>query len=142
MKNIIFILLFTSLTIVLRAQLSCPNVFKCGDTLVDTRDNYKYPTVKIGTQCWFSKNLEETKYLNGDSIKHISNTPSWASLTTGAWIDYNNDASNGVIYGHLYNWFAATDNRSICPKGWYVPTEAEWQILINFTGGQVMQDRD
>ena len=37
-------------------------------------------------------------------------------MTTGAWCDYNNAASNGITYGHLYNWYAVNDRRSLCPR--------------------------
>lgn len=45
---------------------------------------------------------------------------------------------NGIIsvnYGLLYNWYAATDVREICAEGWHVPTEAEFQTLIDYLGG-------
>jgi uncharacterized protein (TIGR02145 family) len=38
-------------------------------------------------------------------------------------------------YGKLYNWFAASDPRNICPAGWRVPSDADYQALINFLGG-------
>ena len=53
-------------------------------------------------------------------------------MTTGAWCDYNNATNNGRTYGHLYNWYAVSDGRSLCPLGWYVPTNNEWSILVNF----------
>ena len=82
-----------------------------------------------------SENLQATKYLNGDSINHITNQTTWENMTTGAWCDYNNVSSNGTIYGHLYNWYSANDNRSLCLVGWYVPTYDEWTILFNYLGG-------
>ena len=38
-------------------------------------------------------------------------------------------------YGRLYNWYAATDIRGIAPVGYHVPSDAEWQTLIDFAGG-------
>ena len=40
-----------------------------------------------------------------------------------------------VIYGLLYNWYAATDVRGIAASGWHVPTNAEWATLIAYLGG-------
>jgi uncharacterized protein (TIGR02145 family) len=117
------------------AQVSCPNVFKCGTNFVDPRDGISYSTVQIGTQCWFQVSLQATKYLNGDSIPHITNATKWYSLTTGAWCDYNNLTSNGITYGHMYTWYAVNDSRGLCPRGWYVPTNKEWTVLANFLGG-------
>jgi uncharacterized protein (TIGR02145 family) len=34
----------------------------------------------------------------------------------------------------LYNWYAVNDPRVLAPKGWHIPTDAEWTILINFLG--------
>jgi len=39
-----------------------------------------------------------------------------------------------IIYGRLYNWYAATDPRGIAPNGWHVPSQEEWQTLIDFAG--------
>lgn len=40
-----------------------------------------------------------------------------------------------VEYGYLYNWYAATDARNICPEGWHVPSNTEFNTLITFGGG-------
>ena len=29
-------------------------------------------------------------------------------------------------YGRLYNWYAVDDARGLCPSGWHVPTDGEW----------------
>lgn len=31
--------------------------------------------------------------------------------------------------GLHYNWYAASDARGLCPEGWTVPTEADWETL-------------
>lgn len=36
------------------------------------------------------------------------------------------------VYGFLYNWFAATDARSIAPIGWHLPSEAETLTLRSY----------
>jgi uncharacterized protein (TIGR02145 family) len=35
-------------------------------------------------------------------------------------------------YGKLYNWYAATDFRNVCPSGWRVPSDSDWENLINY----------
>ena len=92
-------------------------------------------TVKIGTQKWTTKNLEVTKYRNGDEIPYVEDATEWAKLTTGAWCYYQNKTSNGTIYGKLYNLFAVMDKRGLAPQGFHIPTDAEWTILIDFLGG-------
>jgi len=38
-------------------------------------------------------------------------------------------------YGRMYTWYAVADARNICPSGWHVPTEAEWDKMIEVLGG-------
>lgn len=98
-------------------------------------DGNEYATIKIGNQLWLASNLKTTKYRNGDPIVNQTNFTTWTTLTTGAYIDYDNDPSNGVIYGHLYNWYAVNDSRKLAPEGWHVATDAEWEALVIFLGG-------
>ncbi|MCK7526670.1 MAG: fibrobacter succinogenes major paralogous domain-containing protein [Ignavibacteriales bacterium] len=80
-----------------------------------------------------SENLKTTKYSNGDAIPNVTNNTSWAGLTSGAYCWYNNDAvTYKNNYGALYNFYAVTDTRNICPTGWRVPSDAEWTILTNY----------
>jgi uncharacterized protein (TIGR02145 family) len=101
-------------------------------------DGNSYQTVQIGTQCWTQSNLTVSKYRNGDNIPNITDNTQWSqtnTYSTGAWCNYNNDASNGTTYGKLYNWYAVNDSRGLCPTGWHVPTDAEWLTLENHLGG-------
>ena len=50
--------------------------------------------------------------------------------TEGAWCTNENLPANELIYGKLYNWYTAVDDRNLCPTGWHVPSDAEWNILI------------
>ena len=93
------------------------------------------PTIVIGKQHWMRENLDVVTYRNGDIIPQVTDATAWAALTTGAWCYYNNDSANGAIYGKLYNWFAVNDPRGLAPKGWHVPTNAEWTILTDKLGG-------
>ena len=80
-------------------------------------------------------NLDIVTYRNGDTIPQVTDTKTWAGLTTGAWCYYNNDAAIGAKYGKLYNWYAVNDSRGLAPQGWHIPTDAEWVTLSNFLGG-------
>ena len=51
-------------------------------------------------------------------------------IGTGAYTTYNNDTSYFNIYGNLYNWFVAMDERGICPEGWRIPSQTDWNGLI------------
>jgi len=95
-------------------------------------------SVKIGTQVWMKRNLNVSRYRNGDIIPQVRNKAKWAALTTGAWCWYNNDSANGPIYGKLYNWYAVHDPRGLAPAGWHVPTDTEWITLTTFLGGDAV----
>jgi uncharacterized protein (TIGR02145 family) len=111
--------------------------FNCGTSAISDIDGNSYNTVLIGTRCWTKENLKVTKYDDGSTIP-LDNTGStsgtsgtWA-VTTGAMSVYANNTSNVSDYGYLYNWYAATDSRKICPLGWHVPTDAEWTTLETY----------
>ena len=91
--------------------------------------------IKIGNQWWKADNLKVTHYLSDDTIPNVTDPSIWANLTIGAYCNYNNDDSNADIYGSLYNWNMVNDCRSIAPVGWHVPTNEEWQILVDYCGG-------
>ena len=90
----------------------------------------------IGTQTWTTKNLDVTKYRNGDAIPQVQDKNAWAKLKTGAWCYYENNTANGTTYGKLYNWFAVNDTRGLAPKGYHIPTDAEWTILTDNLGDE------
>ena len=92
-------------------------------------DGNVYQTVTIGCQVWMAENLKVTHYRNGDPIPNVTDGATWATLTTGANCEYNNDVSNIGTYGRLYNWFAAVDSRNIAPAGWHVASDYEWKQL-------------
>lgn len=98
-------------------------------------DGNGYYSVIIGTQVWMTANLKVTTYRNGDPIPNVAHGEAWGSLTSGAYCDYNNEASNSATYGRLYNWYAVSDPRNVAPPGWHVATQTEWNTLVGFLGG-------
>jgi uncharacterized protein (TIGR02145 family) len=94
-------------------------------------------TINIGNQTWMKENLEVVTYRNGDIIPQVTSPAAWGSLITGAWCYYDNDPANGAIYGKLYNWYAVNDPRGLAPKGWHIPTHAEWSTLGKYLGEDI-----
>jgi len=78
----------------------------------DDRDGTTYKYVVIGKQTWMAEN---SNYEVKDS-KCIDNVP-----------------ANCDKYGRLYYWDMA---EKACPSGWHLPSDAEWQILVDFAGGE------
>jgi uncharacterized protein (TIGR02145 family) len=70
-----------------------------------------YKTVKIGNQTWFAENL---------------------NYNVEGSMCYDDDPANCAKYGRLYTWEAA---KSVCPTGWHLPSDDEWDILVDYAGG-------
>ena len=98
-----------------------------------TYDNDTYPTVVIGSQTWFAKNLNYNP-------------------NSGSSACYENEDSNCAVYGRLYDWATAmglpsscnsancssqiqSKHRGICPVGWHIPTHLDWETLLDYAGG-------
>lgn len=92
------------------------------------------PNGMIGSQLWASSNLNKSVFENGESIPYFS-TSVFAGKTTPASCSVNNNAANDAIYGRLYNWYAVTDVRNVCPVNWHVPSIDEFATLNTTIGG-------
>ena len=103
---------------------------------VTDQDGNTYKTVQIGDQVWMAENLKVTHYRDGTAIPTGHDDSDWSNLSTDAYAVYGNNESNADTYGYLYNWYAVDDSRNIAPEGWHVPTDDEWQILVDYLGGE------
>ena len=99
-----------------------------------------YQTVVIGTQTWFQRNLN---YAATGSKCGDGNSLSDANTATCD------------TYGRLYNWATAmklpascntsscsssigNPHQGICPTGWHIPSNADWDTLMTEVGGSVI----
>ena len=114
----------------------------CGFIKVTDVEGNEYQTVRVGNQCWMRENLRTTKYADGTDIPFITGVNDDAD---NYYAYPGNDASNVAAYGLLYNWAAAMNNASsstanpsgvqgICPDGWHMPSDAEWEQLRTYAG--------
>jgi uncharacterized protein (TIGR02145 family) len=99
------------------------------NTVLIDIDGNNYNTVKIGTQIWMSENLKTTKYSNGESLINVDKNNDGSWNRTGSYRVYNDNIQNKATFGLLYNGQSVIDTRNICPIGWHIPSENDWQIL-------------
>jgi uncharacterized protein (TIGR02145 family) len=86
------------------------------DSITDERDGSVYKTVGIGKQVWIAQNLNyaiDSSWCPKDSLEYCEK------------------------YGRFYRWDAilgaSPQETHICPEGFHVPSNSEWEELINFT---------
>lgn len=109
-------------------------------TVTDIDGNI-YPTVQIGSQEWMAENLQVTHYRNGDEILDYGSRKIWDDeYYRAAYCMIDNDPEVKSKYGLVYTFYAATDSRGLCPDGWHVPSDLEWNELISYLGGNVGAD--
>jgi len=109
---------------------------KCGkenNTLeVEDLEGDTYETVKIGDQVWMARNLNVSRFRNGNPIPIVKSNDEWTRAgdeSKAASCFYNNEQKNGKKYGRLYNWYAIYDKRGVAPEGWHIPSNEEYQKL-------------
>ncbi|MFN5334280.1 MAG: fibrobacter succinogenes major paralogous domain-containing protein, partial [Bacteroidota bacterium] len=81
---------------------------------------------------WMAENLRVTKYNNGVSLTNVTNDGQWETFSSGAYASYENKTTNDCPYGKIYNWRAVINIPNICPAGWHVPTDAEWNVMMAY----------
>jgi len=90
----------------------------------------KYKTIEIGDQTWMAENL---------------------NLDVPGSECYNKDVAKCAIYGRLYDWETAmklpgcnsafcawqidAKHQGICPDGWHIPSDEDWDKLLSYVGG-------
>jgi len=92
-------------------------------------DGNTYNTVIIFGKTWTTTNLKVETYADGNPIPKVTQNSQWSNLTEGAFCYYNNSEVNSIIYGKLYNFFAVTNSKGLCPSGWRVSTDDDWKEL-------------
>jgi uncharacterized protein (TIGR02145 family) len=109
----------------------------CVGVAAPSFNGYTYSIVAIGNNCWFAENLKSGSlaglpYLAGGDFWQLSTNPRTTapSAWTGGEDRYSNGWSTGSFSGHsgrLFNWYATQE--PICPEGWHVSTNADWNDL-------------
>jgi uncharacterized protein (TIGR02145 family) len=99
--------------------------------VIDNEGN-SYRTIAIGNQVWMAENLKTSHFNNGDPIEIITDDTEWSSATAPACCSILNANDYDCPYGKLYNRYTVFDSRGVCPAGFHIPTQAEWDELVLF----------
>ncbi|MCX6251495.1 MAG: hypothetical protein NTX61_12175 [Bacteroidetes bacterium] len=100
----------------------------CGNPLTDIRDNKVYPTVQIGSQCWFAANLNYGTMIPGAISQRdncLSEKYCFNDLPT------NCGMQTYYQWDELMQYDETLPTQGFCPPGWHVPTEADWNTLFS-----------
>jgi len=114
--------------------------FMVSKILIKDVDGNLYHVINIGSQAWLAENLQTTRLMDSTAIALVVDNSQWSSakLVTSAYCWYgNNEQDNRYLYGALYNWYAVGSGK-LCPKGWKVPTDADWTVLSDYLGGSTL----
>lgn len=104
---------------------TCPSTIEYGGKI--------YNTILISEQCWLKENLDVGVRINGSQDASDNGTIEKYC--------YNDSIENCNIFGGLYQWNEGMQyttipgTKGICPAGWHIPTQAEFQILRDAVGG-------
>ena len=98
-------------------------------------DGYDYPVVSIGMQCWFAENLGAIHFSDGAGMLVVAEPAQWEELSTSDIPKTSVVTRKGVPVGEgrVYN-AAAVRSGKLCPAGWHVPTDDDWQRLETALG--------
>lgn len=123
-----------TLTVSTIADETVYTVVDSGNEVITDIDGNEYHTIQIGNQTWMVENLMVTKYNDGTSIPLVTGIYEWFSLSTPGYCWYNNEISNKIPYGALYNWYVVDpDNpHKVAPEGWHIPSRDEWGELTEY----------
>lgn len=98
-------------------------------------DGKTYKTIGIGTQIWMAENLKVSRYRTGDYLSYPGNDLWWRSITTGCYAWFDDDETWQNIYGALYDWTAVNEAKGLCPEGWHIPGDSDWNKIIIYMDG-------
>lgn len=98
-------------------------------------DGNVYHTITIGNQVWMQENWKDPVMGKTAALMDkLTDNTQWANASKPAFCWYGNVEANKNIYGGLYNFYAVS-HADFAPNGWHVPNQADWEMLVNYSGG-------
>ena len=116
-----------------------------GDVFADPRDGRIYSYITIGSQVWMTENLAYLPSVN-TPVPSLSDPCYYVyGYGGGTNVSAAKATDSYITYGVLYNWPAAMNGaasssnnpsgvQGVCPTGWHLPSDAEWEQLKTYLG--------
>ena len=105
----------------------CTESNSCGNPV--NYQGYDYSTVQIGEQCWFAENCRYLPAVVPSSVGSNILPFSYVYGYEGYAVAAAKATANYETYGVLYNR-PAVMVEGICPSGWHIPSDGEWQTMV------------
>jgi len=105
----------------------CTESNSCGNPV--NYQGYDYSTVQIGEQCWFAENCRYLPAVVPSSVGSNIFPFSYVYGYEGYAVAAAKATANYETYGVLYNR-PAVMVEGICPSGWHIPSDGEWQTMV------------
>jgi uncharacterized protein (TIGR02145 family) len=120
------------------------NFLPCSDL-----DGREYSVVAIGSQTWMAENLAYLPAVSPYWIVSITDMHYYVYAYNGTDVAEAKTTNYYNSKGVLYNWAAvmqgasgSKDNlnrvKGVCPAEWHLPSDAEWLVLIDYLGGEMI----
>jgi uncharacterized protein (TIGR02145 family) len=114
-------------------------------TFTDSRDQRVYQWVRIGSKTWMAENLTWLPAINTPSQGSRKEKRYYVYGYSGYSVEDAVKTPGFLMYGALYNWFAAVDGdtmkyfsmsrlQGVCPDGWHLPELGEVRALFAAVG--------
>lgn len=97
-------------------------------------DGNVYRIIMTQSGVWMAENLKTFRLNDGTPLAYVSDNKNWEETRNPAYGWFKADVDYAETYGAIYNWHAVATGK-LCPEGWHVPTEEEWNDMLDYAGG-------
>lgn len=114
----------TSNTITLQFATNIP----CPGTPTIDYGGQTYNTIQVYNQCWMKENLNVGTMINSTILPTDNDTIEKYCFANSSY--YCNNILGGLyMWDEMMKYTNETGGQGICPDGWHVPDDLDWQIL-------------
>ncbi len=134
MNKIYRFISFSVIAMVFTFSLSGQEEYPNEGMPISDLDGNVYRIIMTESGVWMAQNLNTFKLNDGTPIEIVYDNTKWQDIKVPARGFFKNDVEYAETYGAIYIWFAVASGK-LCPKGWLVPTEEEWNDIMDYAGG-------